>query len=371
MMKSRNGASAEASANQSDFDAARKNIAMREKRAQSLAAMGLVSREDSHYVVRGAAVRGQQQSYQVTRNEGGRVVCSCEEFERHSTNNPVFRCEHILAVKYSLAPPASDAAPETAVEASGNPHLNGNEPNKGVEVMNENQQDATEDKIEIESGAEMKSEPAPPAPMFAETLRVLRRPVDSRLIKTREGWTDRQGGTHWVEYIEWHTVADILDRVAPTWSHAVRNITQVGDMVAVTAAITIDGVTREGIGTGSADNETGIKKAEHDALKRAAVKFGIARDLYQRESDVIERENAAPNLMRDARARSAAEQVTGKQLWMIRSIGREMACDVEQECQALFQCGLEEISKRAASQFIDYLKRRQQEGDVVELRQAS
>src|SRR5262249_54445507 len=75
---------------------------------------------------------------------------------------------------------------------------------------------------------------------FANLLRALRQPIDSRLIKTREGWTDRQGNTHWVEYIEWHTVADILDRVAPDWSHAVRNITQVGAMVAVTAAITID-----------------------------------------------------------------------------------------------------------------------------------
>ena len=123
---------------------------------------------------------------------------------------------------------------------------------------------------------------------FANLLRTLRQPIDSRLIKTREGWTDRQGNTHWVEYIEWHTAADILDRVAPDWSHAVRNITQIGDMVAVTASITIDGVTREGVGTGPADTETGIKKAEHDALKRAAVKFGIARELYRRESDVVE-----------------------------------------------------------------------------------
>jgi len=43
---------------------------------------------------------------------------------------------------------------------------------------------------------------------------------------------------------------------------------------------TISGVTREGVGTGLADSETGIKKAEHDALKRAAVKFGVVRDCY-------------------------------------------------------------------------------------------
>jgi hypothetical protein len=78
-------------------------------------------------------------------------------------------------------------------------------------------------------------------------------------------------------------VADLLDRITPDWSHAVRGVVQIGDFVAVTAAITINGVTREGVGTGPADSETGIKKAEHDALKRAAVKFGVARDLYRDE----------------------------------------------------------------------------------------
>ena len=161
---------------------------------------------------------------------------------------------------------------------------------------------------------EYEAQSAPVVPMaFTNTLRVLRQPVDPKLIKTREGWTDRNGNKHMVEYVEWHAVADILDRVAPTWSHSVRGIVQIGDMVAVTAAITIDGVTREGVGTGNADNETGIKKAEHDALKRAAIKFGIARELYQRESEVIEREGAGPqpgDFPRDPLAKSMADLVT-------------------------------------------------------------
>jgi hypothetical protein len=56
---------------------------------------------------------------------------------------------------------------------------------------------------------------------------------------------------------------------------------------------------------------------------------------------------------------------------MIRGIGREIGCDVEKECQSLLQCNLEEISKRAASSFIDYLKRLQTENPPEELRQAS
>lgn len=195
---------------------------------------------------------------------------------------------------------------------------------------------------------------------FTNVLRTLRQPLDPKLVKTREGWTDRSGNTHIVEYIEWHTVADILDRIYPTWSHAVKNIVQVGDIVAVTVAITIDSVTREGIGTGTADTETGIKKAEHDALKRAAIKFGLARDLYQRETEVIERTGATPESQgefpRDPLAKSMADLVTPKQLGMIRALAREVGVDAEEECQAQLRCRTEELSKRAASSFIDHLK---------------
>ncbi|HKX32686.1 MAG TPA: hypothetical protein VJ302_33680, partial [Blastocatellia bacterium] len=104
---------------------------------------------------------------------------------------------------------------------------------------------------------------------------------------------------------------------------------------------------------------------------RAAVKFGIARDLYQRESDVLEQESPTPNFPSDPRAKTVVDLVTPKQLWMIRSLGRDSGCDVDQECQAVFQCNLEEISKRAASSFIDHLKRRQPDSQSDELRCAS
>jgi len=347
-------------------DRAKSNIedTKRDKRAQSLAAMGLVTREGSRYRVKTAAARGRQESYEVWRDENGWVRCSCAEFERLSDDAPAFRCEHILAVKYSL----------TATVAANAAEIHKEEHDMNAEEKEVAQSAQTEPEPEpVDAVQAEPSQPAQIVPLtFANLLRTLRQPIDPRLIKTREGWTDRQGNTHWVEYIEWHTAADMLDRVAPDWSHAVRNITQVGDMVAVTAAITIDGVTREGIGTGSAESETGIKKAEHDALKRAAVKFGIARELYRRESEATEENGGiAPNILRDPRPKTLGELVTPKQLWMIRSLGREIGCDVEQECQSLMQSNLEEISKRAASSFIDYLKRRQQENQPEELRRAS
>jgi hypothetical protein len=374
-----------------------KKAVQRDKRAQSLAAMGLVTRQGASYFVKTPAARGRQESFEVQRDESGRVRCSCAEFERLWEDDPAFRCEHILAVKHSLAANVATTAANVEKNAPSEPAgsllggiAEGKEKTEAHEprAYQENQEMNDEEK-EIAQPAQpnpdAESEPKAIGPdqakpqsaqivplAFVNLLRTLRQPIDPRLIKTREGWTDRQGNTHWVEYIEWHTVADILDRIAPDWSHAVRNITQIGDVVAVTAAITVDGVTREGVGTGPSDTETGIKKAEHDALKRAAVKFGIARDLYRRESDVIEDNGGIPpSIARDPRPKTLGDLVTPKQLWMIRSLGREIGCDVEQECRSLLQCNIEEISKRAASSFIDYLKRQQQENQPEELRQAS
>ena len=358
---------------------------MRDKRAQGIAAMGLVTREGDRFRVATPSLRGRTSKYEVWRDEAGKVRCSCLEFEENAAEDPSFRCEHILAVKHSLLAKNSEAVnrqpdePVSAtVESAAKPNNNTNaseERSTPKAARSEREQDETEetkraepvkasnvrplakhtineeqemnkkqDKIAIAkvNGNEelaLTAEPvAPVVPLaFTNTLRALKQQVDPNVIKTREGWKDRNGNMHMVEYVEWHTVADILDRVAPTWQHAVRNVTQIGDMVAVTAAITIDGVTREGVGTGTAESEMGIKKAEHDALKRAAVKFGIARELYQRESEVIEKEGAAPQseFPRDPLAKSMADLVTPKQLGMIRALAREAGVDVEEECQSV------------------------------------
>jgi hypothetical protein len=426
-----------------------KKALMRDKRAQGIAAMGLVNREGDRFRVTTPTLRGRRASYEVWRDEAGRVRCTCLEFEEQSAQDPRYRCEHILAVKHAVlnknteaaakqqaaqkppAPQAQGATPENVVaaetpntltqpaseklgEAAAEAQLRA--PRKAPRFVREQneQPEARKAEVEIIVAAEapqrslaeheeteelemtkkatahvQKAEEeqdfitaeeyehqtaAPVVPLsFAKTLSTLKQPVEPRLIKTREGWRDRNGNQHMVEYVEWHTVADILDRVAPTWSHAVRGIVQIGEMVAVTCAITIDGVTREGVGTGNADNETGIKKAEHDALKRAAIKFGIARELYQRESEVIEREGAGPqpgDFPKDPLAKSMADLVTPKQLGMIRALAREAGVDPDEESQAVMRVRTEELSKRAASSFIDHLKGLQRE-QTFEVRRAS
>ena len=171
---------------------------------------------------------------------------------------------------------------------------------------------------------------------FSSTLKELRKNVDPELIRHREA--SRDGNIRTVDYVEWHTVADVLDRTAPNWAHSVKDIRSIGDFAVVTVAITIDGVTREGIGTGSARSETGIKKAEHDALKRAAVKFGIARDLYKKGADASEAEETRPVFPADPIAKTLAEMVTTKQLGMIRAVAREAAVDADKECLEILNC---------------------------------
>ncbi len=202
---------------------------------------------------------------------------------------------------------------------------------------------------------------------FSTTLRELRKHVDPNRLRQREAWRDRNGNVRTVDYIEWHTVADILDETAPNWAHSVKDIRLVGDFITVTVAISIDGITREGIGTGSARSEMGIKKAEHDALKRAAVKFGIARDLYKKEFDAFERQESPVaegtsfstepvKFPADPVAKTLSDLVSTRQLGMIRAIAREQNVDADDECTKALRCKVSELSRRAASAFIDHLK---------------
>jgi len=404
-----------------------KKEVLRDKRAQGIAAMGLVTRHADRFQVQTPSLRGRRTAYEVWRDDANRVRCTCLEFEEHAAENPSFRCEHILAVKHSLVAKNSEAVTKQVAapvepqvkEVTGMTHVvtptttdeSASEKPAGVQPRASFERESNETETTHDANAKPDTEIVTSSPVvrslaqhthskeqdmnrysptsapvidtidtdfneqlpaheehtahivplaFANVLRTLRQPVDAKLVKTREGWTDRTGNTHLVEYIEWHTVADTLDRVCPAWSHSVRDIKQIGDMVAVTAAITIDGVTREGIGTGSADNETGIKKAEHDALKRAAIKFGLARELYQRESEVIERNGSAAETNNgfpsDPLAKSMSDLVTPKQLGMIRALAREAGMDADDECQSVLRCRTEELSKKAASSFIDHLK---------------
>jgi predicted nucleic acid-binding Zn finger protein len=78
------------------------NLEKRQKRAHSLAAMGLVKRDGEKFVVSTPSLRGNQKSYNVSRTPEGKIKCTCLEFEAETLLDPGFRCEHILAVKEAL-----------------------------------------------------------------------------------------------------------------------------------------------------------------------------------------------------------------------------------------------------------------------------
>ena len=63
-----------------------------------------------------------------------------------------------------------------------------------------------------------------------------------------------------------------------------------------------------------------------------------------------------PGNIKDPLAKSMTDLVTPKQLGMIRALAREAALDPDEECQRVFKCHYDELSKRAASSFIDHLK---------------
>lgn len=384
----------------------------REKRAKSIAAMGLVNREGDHFSVSTPSLRGKQSSYEVRRDETGRIRCNCLEFEEAAVSDPAFRCEHILAVKYALVAKNTEPATKQPINVSTEIEVVSNDKSATESrVSTRGEQKTAEISADVSTNGQVEAVEAEKKQLantkgdkrmtqknlaenlaidapevfeksnnvltFTSTLKELRKNVDPNLVKQREGWRDRNGNTHYVDYVEWHTVADILDENAPNWSHTVKDIRQIGDIFTVTVAITIDGVTREGIGTGTAESELGIKKAEHDALKRAAVKFGIARDLYKKESDAIEYAGAVPSPTNDGGfpnnpiARSLGDLVTAKQLGMIRAISREMNIDPDEECNTVMQCKTDELSKKAASAMIQHLQDLQKEQSVeVPMRRA-
>ena len=348
-----------------------------ERLAKSIAAKGLVKRSQGRFLV--SKSENDLRPAAVNKTSEGEIVCTCRDF----TANGKVSCVHILAIPYAIALKNTEVLPlpeskqfpgqiqlinttESRESGRGEQKLRngskivselrhfGNVDLDSFRLENMRGKTMTQKKAEITINKTQEPAAENNVLNFSTTLSELRHSVEPDLIRQREGWNDREGRTHMVDYVEWHTVADILDDAAPNWNHTVKDIRTIGDIVAITVAITIDGVTREGVGTGYAKNELGIKKAEHDALKRAAVKFGIARDLYKSEP-AAKNDRQISDPMQDAPAKTLSDMITGKQIRMIHSVARERGIDAEVECTAMTNCRVGELSKRAASAFIDHL----------------
>jgi hypothetical protein len=111
-----------------------------------------------------------------------------------------------------------------------------------------------------------------------------------------------------------------------------------------------------------------VEVCETSAVGRALALLGFetTRGIASREEVVRSQAKAEytghgappqqPPPPQNAQAQSMADLVTPKQLGMIRALAREAGVDADEECILVYQIRTEELSKRAASGFIDHLK---------------
>src|SRR5881227_1713677 len=133
-----------------------KKALMRDKRAQGIAAMGLVNREGDRFRVTTPTLRGRRAAYEVWRDEQGQVRCTCLEFEEQSATDPRYRCEHILAVKHAVLNKNTEAAKQQS-ETPAATHARGAENVVASETPNTNTQPASEKRAEAAAEAQMRA----------------------------------------------------------------------------------------------------------------------------------------------------------------------------------------------------------------------
>jgi hypothetical protein len=109
-----------------------------------------------------------------------------------------------------------------------------------------------------------------------EDLQILKAPFpkDSLGVKVQSTSKDRTRALL-VLYLQHTDVQDRLEMVDPAWTSEVIHEERVGDTVYVRIRMVVKGVSRENVGEGNDP-----KAAYSDALKRAAMLFGIGRYLY-------------------------------------------------------------------------------------------
>lgn len=359
------------------------NAELTGKRAKALVAMGLVERQGDIFLVYSAAIReAGSKPYQVSRNkDSGKVACTCTLFLSTVAQEPEFRCEHILAVKYFLQSRETAASQYNLKETDVMPTQ------AQLEEPVEQTEQASGESPAQDSNANAQYTHLGQAATIVKTLGA---PLPQGVIKTR----DVTWGKGYVEYIDWVSVVDALNKTyGDNWHWIIKDMQMGESGIVCNGELTVDGVTRAGIGCGEWKRtnagdvmmDVSVKSAASDALKRAAVLFGFALDLYRKEEDHPQgggqrqanfsgggQRNGGGNYSDTPRdrngnaqdqgfggdpvARNLADLVTAKQLGMMRAIAREMRINGDEECQSVMNCRMDELSKKAASEFIKHLQ---------------
>lgn len=138
----------------------------------------------------------------------------------------------------------------------------------------------------IESAAQHKQFCRP----IAEILTDLAKPIPRRFISQLEKKDRRSGKTTYLDYIPWYHAAKLLDFYAPGWEGEINHIEVMGDRLVLTYTLTIhaaEGSFRR-TATGQELLDCGTygdpsSNAESMAFRRAAAKFGLGLDLYDKD----------------------------------------------------------------------------------------
>ncbi len=125
---------------------------------------------------------------------------------------------------------------------------------------------------------------------IAEILSNLHQPVPSNLISTKSIKGNK------ISYIAWFNICTLLDERCGglgNWSWEVRDVQQVGDRLTLIGVLTIYGEDRAltMMATGSEDLDCSSygdpsSNAEASAIRRAASKMGLARNLWRKDKPI-------------------------------------------------------------------------------------
>jgi hypothetical protein len=114
-------------------------------------------------------------------------------------------------------------------------------------------------------------------------MRKLRAPFTVAAVKFRPlEKPNAKGVVSCLVYIDSRLAAERLSAVDPGWSSEYEVLAGPDQHMPVVCKLTVHGVTREGVGqnAGPAKDDKHAKMAFSDALKRAAVEFGVGASLY-------------------------------------------------------------------------------------------
>lgn len=315
---------------------------------ETLSVNGLVSENGDGYQV----------AKEFVEQRDGKITCTCDDYIGATTlgvdaDKGGYRCVHIYAVRHFTTlgdGRASLQEPESVIQEQPV-----EQPIVGTPA--DNTADATADMVDAE--VDKAYGESGPGKNFIE---ILSQKLPPQLIRQREAKWSKTG---FVEYIEWATVADILDKVAGSnWSFEIKQLLPGANAVTVISRLTVFGVSRDGVGVSGlvGDNwELAIKSSTSDSLKRCAVMFGVGRELYSHDevepsTDNTRKASFGGDVPNRAASTSTGDMATSKQINMIRAIAANMQGDVEAECRRVLGCGVDELTKKSASDFIGHIK---------------